>query len=378
MRVRVPFVFVLKEMGKRTVWKQPTLAATLGVAEPRGLYRTLRAKGAPRVTRKPVVIDLFCGIGGWTEGCRQAGFETVLAVDCDMRLLKVHKVNHPRCTQCAMTLGPESEEDLVRMIRKHVPEGHAFHLHASPPCQLLSPSAHVKSKPSTEQGLKLVLWYLKLVMRLRPYSWSMEEAPHQQVQGALAMCKALRPELIDFVPALCMGDYGVPQRRRRCIAGSPRTIARLRANEDLRAPSPTLREVLTPPEGATLMMASLGKAADPSKTTRDADGTYRNPGAQPWIHTLDQVAFTCMATRPHRWCAPDFETVRIFTVHEQQLLQTFPSSYHIGKGIALPNLGVGNAVPPRFSRKFMSCVRPRKAPAPPSTAAEDAAVRGAA
>ena len=364
-------------MGKKTpltTWKQPTLAATLGVAEPRGVYRTLRAKGAPRITRKPVVIDLFCGLGGWTEGCRQAGFETVLAVDSDLRMLKIHKANHPRCTQTAMTLGPETEEDLVRMIRKHVPEGHAFHLHASPPCQPFATTSFIKGTPAIDEGLALVLWYLKLVMRLRPYSWSMEEAPHQQVQGALAMARALRPELIDFVPSLCMADYGVPQLRKRCIAGSPRTIARLRANEHLRAPTPMLREVLTPPEGATLIMASLGKEVDPSQTTQDPDGTFHNPVGEKWTHSLDQIAYTCMATRPHRWCAPDFQTVRFFTVHEQQLLQTFPSTYHIGKGVCLPNRGVGNAVPPRFSRKFMSCVRPRKAPAACLTAAEDAAV----
>ena len=368
-------------MGKKapsTAWKQPTIAAALGLAEPRGLYRTLRAKGAPRVTRKPVVIDLFCGIGGWTEGCRQAGFETVLAIDCDMRLLKVHKVNHPRCTQCAMTLGPESEEDLVRMIRKHVPEGHAFHLHASPPCQPFATTSFLKSTPAIDEGLALVLWYLKLVIRLRPYSWSMEEAPHQQVQGALAMARALRPELVDFVPALCMGDYGVPQLRRRCIAGSPRAIARLRANEQLRAPTPRLREVLTPPEGATLIMASLGKNPDPAQTTQTPDGTYHNPVGKKWTHSLDQIAWTCMAVHPHRWFTSDFQLVRSFTVQEQQLLQTFPATYETGKGICLAIRGVGNAVPPRFSRKFMSCVRPRKAPAAPPTAAEDAAVRGVA
>ena len=80
-------------MGKRAAWKQPTLATTLGVAEPRGAYRTLRAKGTPRATRKLPVVDLFCGIGGWSEGCRQAGFNVVLAIDANMRLLRLHKRN---------------------------------------------------------------------------------------------------------------------------------------------------------------------------------------------------------------------------------------------------------------------------------------------
>ena len=352
-------------MGKKgfpTAWRQPTLAATLGVAEPRGVYRTLRAQGAQRATRKPVVIDLFCGVGGWSEGCRQAGFETVLAIDCNMRLLRLHKRNHPRCVHCAMTLGPDTEEDLVRMIRAHVPEGRAFHLHGSPPCQPFSCSAGIRGKHSPARGIKLVNWYLRLVARLRPWTWSMEEVSHPVVHRALEDARERHPKLVAFVPRVHMCQYGVPQSRKRCIAGTPRIIERLVGDARLRARAPTVREVLTPPEGATLIMTSLGKPPDPDLTIRMADGSFVSHEGEKYTRSLDQVAWTCVAQHTHRWCGPDFQGIRVFTAHEQLLLQSFPASYKVGKGVTLANLGIGNAVPPLFAKKFMSCVRAPKTP----------------
>ena len=349
-------------MGKkpRTAWTQPTLATTLGVAEPRGVYRTLRAQGAQRATRKLPVVDLFCGLGGWSEGCRQAGFQTVLAIDSNMRLLKLHKLNHPRSTHCAMTLGPDTEEDLVSMIRAHVPEGQPYHLHGSPPCQEFTAMKAVRGERSPARGIKLVVWYLRLVARLRPWSWSMEEVAHPMVHRALAEARAQDPKLVAYVPKVHMCEYGVPQTRKRCIAGTPRVVKRLVSNARLRARAPTIQEVLAPPEGATLMMTSLGKVPDPDLTMRLADGTFVSHDGEKFTRALDQVAWTCVANHTHRWCSPDFQHIRVFTAHEQLLLQAFPSSYKIGKGCTLPNLGIGNAVPPLFAKKFMSCVRAPK------------------
>ena len=90
------------EATKKRKWTQPTLAHALGVQELRPTRRTLR--GSPRPTENPVVVELFCGLGGWTEGCRRARLQTVLAIDCNMALLRLHKANHPRCTQVLLVL----------------------------------------------------------------------------------------------------------------------------------------------------------------------------------------------------------------------------------------------------------------------------------
>eukprot|EP00966_Prymnesium_polylepis_P001297 29745-Prymnesium_polylepis.1 len=41
------------------------------------------------------IVDLFCGIGGFSEGARQAGYQILMAIDSDQRALEAHKQNHP-------------------------------------------------------------------------------------------------------------------------------------------------------------------------------------------------------------------------------------------------------------------------------------------
>ena len=51
------------------------------------------------------VIDLFCGIGGFSEGAKQAGAKVILAVDNWEIALEVHKNNHPDTEHWNLTLG---------------------------------------------------------------------------------------------------------------------------------------------------------------------------------------------------------------------------------------------------------------------------------
>ena len=99
---------------KRTL-RQSSLTDMLNCQVFKQTIRTLPVDGAPerRAPNEPVVVELFCGLGGWTEGCRRAGLATVLAVDSSMPLLRIHKSNHPKCTQCQLVLGPDTEDQLV-------------------------------------------------------------------------------------------------------------------------------------------------------------------------------------------------------------------------------------------------------------------------
>lgn len=44
---------------------------------------------------RPAVVDLFCGAGGLSEGFRQAGFRTVMAVDTSPVATRTFRLNHP-------------------------------------------------------------------------------------------------------------------------------------------------------------------------------------------------------------------------------------------------------------------------------------------
>ncbi|NKE71337.1 DNA (cytosine-5-)-methyltransferase [Nitrospiraceae bacterium HYJII51-Mn-bac16s-1-B09] len=57
-------------------------------------FRTVTST-AFMVSRKPTVIDLFCGAGGLSAGFREAGFRTILAVDQDPASIRTFRINHP-------------------------------------------------------------------------------------------------------------------------------------------------------------------------------------------------------------------------------------------------------------------------------------------
>jgi len=155
---------------------------------------------------KPVVvIDLFAGAGGFTEGALAAGAKVAVAVDCWEPAIRLHRHNQPNVLMVNHELGTLWYD--VQMIRKYLRRypDHHVHLHGSPPCQALSNA----SSTDASKGMKLVLHFLDLVNAIQPDSWSMENVPPVQKR------------LPDGIPSLILNaaDFGVSQTRRRCIAG---------------------------------------------------------------------------------------------------------------------------------------------------------------
>jgi site-specific DNA-cytosine methylase len=172
--------------------------------------------------RKIVVVDLFCGGGGFTTGAIQAGAVVALSIDCWEPAEKVHHENHPTVPFVNMALGDiEADVELIReYVQPYIDLGYHFHFHGSPPCQDIS----VASRGNPEDGMVLVMHYLELVDRLAPDSWSMENVP------------PVRKLLPDHVPTVILNsaEFGVPQQRRRCFAGEGWEVRRTNTNHNLK------------------------------------------------------------------------------------------------------------------------------------------------
>ena len=156
------------------------------------------------------VVDLFCGIGGFSCGAVAAGHRVVLAVDADEKLLGCHARNHPHSRHVCTQLPDELP----------LPTSGRWHLHGSPPCQKLSIMQSVPDAVELDEAVDLVSWFLCLVLRARPTTWSMEEVNHERVRAILADFTRRHPLLCEWAP-FNAADYGVPQLRKRIIAGSP-------------------------------------------------------------------------------------------------------------------------------------------------------------
>lgn len=109
-------------------------------------------------------LDCFCGLGGWSDGLYQAGFE-VQGID-------VINVGY----QYSLTISD------IRMLNGKNYEGFDI-IVGSPPCRDFTKLARGigkfswKEKPDVEGSLDLVKHYLKFVEDANPRFWLMENNP---------------------------------------------------------------------------------------------------------------------------------------------------------------------------------------------------------
>jgi len=307
------------------------------------------------------IVDLFCSIGGYSTGATQAGHRIALAIDNDETALAVHSANHPEARHVNMELGPDCEEELVKLIEEVV-GGRPFHLHGSPPCTKLSGmQAALKGcrhESDVKEGMRLVYWYFDLVKRLKPITWTFEQVAFQGILYELGSLKRHKPLFFDFLKVQ-MADFGVPQTRTRIIGGIPHMIDRLRHNSELRVTAHIgVADAITPPDGTVYIRdSSYGRKTDQELTTQLPDGAYVNEQAEKTIRPTTQPAYTVMSSCSHTWLDEQFRTIRKINGIESLAIQTFPANYLLPCNRKDQTKGIGNAIPCLFARKLMSDYR---------------------
>lgn len=162
---------------------------------------------------QPVVVDLFCGAGGLSEGLRQSGFRPVLGLDFDKHAISSYAANNPSsvalCSDVA-DLKAETVFDAAGTRDIDLMAG-------GPSCQ--GYSTHGKRIEDDPRNF-LFREFVRLVREVQPRFFVMEN-----VKGLLAYRDGHFRRLIEgsFARAgfrvisgvLCAADYGVPQLRHR-------------------------------------------------------------------------------------------------------------------------------------------------------------------
>jgi hypothetical protein len=199
--------------------------AHLAMQEQTLITRFLRAPLQAEQESETEFFDLWCGFGGASCGAALAGLKVRYAVDWCEKALSVHQHNHPNAEHvCA---------ELPHGVKVPWPtDGRAFHVHGSPPCTMLSSNADPVVRAEVlvverKRVLSYVSWFLETVLQVAPLRWSMEEV------AAPLLLRLLRgrkrsDRRIDF-DVFHFDTLGVPQSRRRVIAGPPVLVERLRA-----------------------------------------------------------------------------------------------------------------------------------------------------
>ena len=111
-------------------------------------------------------LDLFCGLGGWSDGLSMEGFE-VLGVEIDQDIADLYK--HPVIVSDVCDLDPVDFREYDLIV-------------GSPPCRDFSTIGRVlghrwKEPPDPERGMDLVNAFSTIVEVGKPRYWIMENVP---------------------------------------------------------------------------------------------------------------------------------------------------------------------------------------------------------
>ncbi len=330
------------------------------------------------------VADFFCGAGGFSEGFRQAGFETCFAIDKWEFAVNTFRANKPNCIVMM--------DDVIRISELPDDEFHALIpdteiILGSPPCVAFS-NSNKSGKGDKQMGLRLLKAYLRIVARKRYKTdsklryWILENVPNIQKymqKEYTANDLGLSGDFILTAINETSGIYnakhfGVPTNRKRFLCGefpapapthTDDNIMTLRnVLDSLGAPQSNNEEPIIDCNYPDLQMARSDIADhhyiyrlqpfewETAKRLKEDKGYM---GRMSFPENLDNPSRTVMANMSASsresmiLSAPD-NGYRLPTVREAASMMSFPIDYKfygISKGTK--HTLVGNAVPPKMS-----------------------------
>ena len=322
------------------------------------------ARVKPDSPKKPRAIDLYSGVGGWSLGLTLAGVEVVASYEMWGAANETNFKNNGHQAQTV---------DIRRLALTDLPTDINFVV-GSPPCTQFSFSNRGGSGDIAD-GLQDIICFLRIVDHLRPQVWAMENVPRVakiimaelEPGGALSEFRHLGcvPHVVD------MADFGLPQRRRRCIAGNFdfELLQSYRAG----LPRQTLGDVVTALSSEPVVDPLFGiqltrdelidhvvedlLSDEEERINRASKTTHPIYNAMPFPDPLDRTVRTITATctRVSRESivieAPSHPiSLRRLTLRERASLQGFPITFQFyGRSFGQKLRMIGNAFPPVFA-----------------------------
>ena len=161
-------------------------------------------------------IDLFSGVGGLTEGLRQAGFKTKYAFEIDEVASRSYSMNHKGVEVITKDIRKVDTKEIKTALH-----GEEIHLLAGcPPCQGFSAIRRLnKPNPVADDRNDLINEYVHFIKELTPFTFMMENVPgltlSPNFEKAVKKLKTIG-YIVDY-KTVNIKDYGVPQNRKRLV-----------------------------------------------------------------------------------------------------------------------------------------------------------------
>lgn len=309
-------------------------------------------------------IDLYSGVGGWSLGLRLAGIDVIASYEYWGPANETNFKNNSHHAQ-TVDIRRLSLEDLPNNIDVVV---------GSPPCTQFSFSNRGGGGDIAD-GLEDIKRFLAVVDHLKPRVWAMENVPR--------VAKIIEAELEEggklnafrhlgcVTHIIDMAEYGLPQRRRRCIAGNfdidlleayrttaqPRTLGEVVAALSSDPIVDPLFGFSIPRSDLTDHIAEDVLSEEEVRINRAHKTTHTVYNAMPFPDPLDRsvrtITATCTRVSRESIVIQAVEpegTFRRLTLRERASLQGFPVTFQFyGANYGQKLRMIGNAVPPAFS-----------------------------
>lgn len=315
-------------------------------------------------------IDLYSGVGGWSLGLKMSGIKVIASYERSALANLTNRKNNGHRTHTV---------DLRKFDLASLPEDVDIVV-GSPPCTEFS-FANRGGNGDVSDGLKDVVMFFDIVDHLKPRFWAMENVPRvsQIIQQELGPRGKLRrfSKLAMSIETFNMEEFGLPQRRKRCIVGNFDFDLLRSYSAALR--SPTLGDVITALDQQRVKDSLFGRAMQKNELTehhieeplteeevrinRASKVLHPVYNAMPFPDRFDRSSRTITATctrvgRESIVIRNGTGEHRRLTLRERASLQGFPITFEFfGERYSQKLRMIGNAMPPAFSFYIGAAIR---------------------
>jgi len=304
-------------------------------------------------------IDFYSGIGGWTMGMKLSGITNLASYEWWHEANQTHNFN----------FNTNHKEINIREIEvKNLNFSHKIDfVVGSPPCTQFS-YANKGGNGDIADGLVDIFKFLEVVEYLKPKYWAMENVPRvakileKEINGG--SLKRFK-KLIKVIKVVDSADYGVPQNRKRMIAGNfplelfesyKKNISPITLGDALNALKK--KTIIDPNYGYEIIRNKVTELENEVDLTPQEERINRD--SKTFHPVYNNMSFPDKLDRPSRTVTATCTRVsresiiikskagyRRLNVRERGVIQGFPITYQFyGKTLNSKFKMIGNAVPP--------------------------------
>lgn len=339
--------------------------------------------------RELSVVDLFCGVGGLTQGFVKANFNVRAGIDFDETCKFAYEKNNKSTFIYSNLITHKPSE-----IKKLFPEKAIKILAGCAPCQAFSTYQQGNKR---NDKWKLLYSFGKIIKSIQPDIVSMENVPNLLNYNNGKVFNDFVKVLQDnkyfvFHKIIDAKDYGVPQRRKRLILlasklGKIELINKTHTGKRIKTVKKAIGHLPAIEAGESFAKDKLHRARELSdlnlkriRSTSEGGGwkewkknlildchkkesgkTYGSVyGRMNWNEVSPTLTTQCTGYGNGRYGHPDQD--RAISLREAAILQSFPKKYQFIDPNKKFNPSViekhiGNAVPPRLGFIIAKSIR---------------------